>query len=107
MPGRRPIAASIYARESLSMGTRCKLIFVLGAAGSLFAGTTYAQDSPSLGDAARQQRQQKQQSETSPGKDAAAPTVITNEEIPAHAASTPTPPKPDRAHGNYTPAAST
>jgi len=58
------------------MGTRCKLIFILGAAVYLFAGTAYAQDSPSLGDVARQQRQQKEQSETTPGKDAAAPRVI-------------------------------
>jgi len=89
------------------MGTRCKLIFVLGAAVSLFAGTAYAQDSPSLGDVARQQRQQKEQSETTTGKGAAAPRVITNEEIPEHAASTPTPPEEGGGRGNSMPASST
>jgi len=47
---------------------------------SLAAGTAYSQDAPSLGDLARQQRQQK----AAPGKDAKAPKVITNEEIPEH-----------------------
>jgi hypothetical protein len=58
------------------------------------------QDQPSLGDAARQARQQKQQkgaqakdaqSKDSPGKDAQpakAPRVITNDEIPEHATAT-------------------
>lgn len=46
------------------------------------------QDAPSLGDAARSARQQKQQqSKDSQGKDRAKnPKVITNEEIPAHPA---------------------
>jgi len=66
------------------MGIKCKLILVLTAAG-LFAGSASSQDSPSLGDLARQQRQQKEQSKTTPGKDAKASRVITNEEIPEHA----------------------
>ena len=64
------------------MSARYKLILVLAAAVSLIAGTARSQDSPSLGDLARQQRQQKEQSKTAPGKDAKAPKVITNEEIP-------------------------
>jgi hypothetical protein len=69
------------------MGTRCKLILVLMAAAYLFASTAIGQDSPSLGDLARQQRQQKEQSKTAPGKDAKASKVITNEEIPERAGS--------------------
>jgi len=53
---------------------------------SLAVGTGYAQDSPSLGDLARQQRQQREQSKTAAGKDAKSPRVITNEEIPGRAA---------------------
>jgi hypothetical protein len=68
------------------MGMKCKLILVLTAAACLFAGSASSQDSPSLGDLARQQRQQKEQSKTAPGKDAKASKVITNEEIPEHAA---------------------
>src|SRR5580698_9437020 len=67
------------------MSARYKLILVLAAAVSLIAGTARSQDSPSLGDLARQQRQQKEQSKTAPGKDAKASKVITNEEIPEHA----------------------
>jgi hypothetical protein len=67
------------------MGARCKLILVFAAAGCLFAGIANGQDSPSLGDLARQQRQQKEQSKTAQGKDAKASKVITNEEIPEHA----------------------
>jgi hypothetical protein len=64
------------------VGTRCKLIFVITAAVGMVAGTAKGQDSPSLGDLARQQRQQKEQAKTAPGKDAKASKVITNEEIP-------------------------
>ena len=66
------------------MGIKCKLILVLTAAACLFAGTANGQDSPSLGDLARQQRQQKEQSKTAQNKDAKASKVITNEEIPEH-----------------------
>ncbi len=64
------------------MSTRYRLILVVAAAVSLIAGTAKGQESPSLGDLARQQRQQKEQSKTAPGKDAKASKVITNEEIP-------------------------
>jgi hypothetical protein len=67
------------------MSIKCKLILVLTAAACLFADTANSQDSPSLGDLARQQRQQKEQSKTGQGKDAKASKVITNEEIPEHA----------------------
>jgi len=62
------------------MGTRCRTFLLFAAAISLVSGSAYGQDSPSLGDLARQQRQQK----TAPGKEAKAPKVITNEEIPEH-----------------------
>jgi hypothetical protein len=85
------------------MGRRFRLILVLGAAGSLFAGTGYAQDSPSLGDLARQTRQQKEQTKTAQSKDAKASKVITNEEIPEHPVATPT--VAGGEHGSATPAA--
>jgi hypothetical protein len=60
---------------------------ILALAG-VFAAHACAQDSPSLGDLARQQRQQKDQgkgpAKTTPNKAAKAPKVITNEEIPSH-----------------------
>jgi hypothetical protein len=64
------------------------LIFVLGAIAALCAGSI-AQDSPSLGDLARQQRQQKGQSKSGKSPDGKAPKVITNEEIPEHSAEMP------------------
>jgi hypothetical protein len=64
------------------MPIRCKIV-VLAATAYLFAGIACAQDSPSLGDLARQQRTQK---ESPAGKHAETPKVITNEEIPEHAA---------------------
>jgi hypothetical protein len=85
------------------MGTRFRLILVLGAAGSLLAATGYAQDSPSLGDVARQTRQQNQQTKTAPGKDSKASKVITNEEIPEHAVATPA--VAGGEHGSSMPAA--
>jgi hypothetical protein len=65
------------------MGSKYK--FVLGfAAIFLSCMVVCAQDDPSLGDLARQQRQQKEQ-KTASGKDAK-PKVITNEEVPSHPA---------------------
>ena len=78
-----------------------RLVFVLAAAG-LCAGITLAQDSQSLGDAARQARQKKQENQPTPAADAAkaapqtadpnpkpappakAAHVYTNDEIPEH-----------------------
>jgi hypothetical protein len=51
----------------------------------VLAGISFAQDSPSLGDLARQQRQKK----AAQGKDAKPAKVITNAEISAHSASAP------------------
>jgi hypothetical protein len=67
------------------------LLLCFGA--SVFAVLAYSQDSPSLGDAARQARQQKQlQQKDAPAKDPQAKAtsgpktakVVTNDEIPAH-----------------------
>ena len=66
------------------MRTNCRVFLCFVAAISLGWLTAYGQDEPSLGDLARQQRQQKQQAKAAPGKDAKAPKVITNEELPSH-----------------------
>jgi hypothetical protein len=63
------------------MGTKCRIFLLATALISLAATIANGQESPSLGDLARQQRQQK----TTPGKDAKTPKVITNEEIPERA----------------------
>jgi uncharacterized coiled-coil protein SlyX len=72
------------------MGTKRKLVLLLAAV-SLLAGAASAQDSPSLGDLARQQRQQKTRSKTAQGtdkdKEAKASKVITDEELTRHAES--------------------
>ncbi len=73
------------------MGTARRLFVSSTAALCLIAATAYAQDSPSLGDLARQQRQQKEKSRTAQGKDAKPSKVITNEEIHAKAGAAPTP----------------
>jgi len=65
------------------MRTRYRSSVFFLAALSLIVATACAQDSPSLGDLARQQRQQKEQSKTA-GKDAKPTKVITNEELPGH-----------------------
>jgi hypothetical protein len=70
-----------------SMSARCRLMLVLAGAVCLLGGTANSQDSPSLGDLARQQRQQKEQSKTAQDKDVKASKVITNEEIPEHSGS--------------------
>ena len=94
------------AEEGLPMGTRCKPILVFTAAVCLVAGTAKGQESPSLGDLARQQRQQKEQSRTAPGKDAKASKVITNEEIPERIAAATTPAAGGQASQNSMPAPS-
>jgi hypothetical protein len=66
------------------MSTRCRMLLLFIAAASLSAVGAYSQDAPSLGDLARQQRQQKDQSKAAPGKNAKPSKVITNEEIPEH-----------------------
>lgn len=61
----------------------------LAASALLCAFTAHGQDSQSLGDAARQTRQQKQQKDAQ-AKDAPtkSPHVITNDEIPSHLTTT-------------------
>jgi hypothetical protein len=67
------------------MGVRYRICLLFTAAISLIAVNANGQDAPSLGDLARQQRQQKEQSKAVPGKDPKSSKVITNEEIPEHA----------------------
>lgn len=70
------------------MRKRRNLFFVFGTVTFILAAnvSVFAQDAPSLGDLARQQREQKEHAKTAQGKDAKAPKVITNEEIPEHSA---------------------
>ena len=74
-----------------------RTFFWIGAATLVFTVLAYGQDSPSLGDVARQTRAQKQKDASKNGANAAqtsdaaaksgtAHRVITNEELPAHAA---------------------
>ncbi|MHB8218226.1 MAG: hypothetical protein ACYDDS_19300 [Candidatus Sulfotelmatobacter sp.] len=65
------------------MNNRRRLLALVAAA-FLCSATANAQDSQSLGDVARQQRQQKEQSASAQSKDVAESKVITNEEIPEH-----------------------
>jgi len=88
------------------MGMKCKLILVLTAAACLFAGSASSQDSPSLGDLARQQRQHKEQSKTAPSKDAKPSKVITNEEISGHTAPASAPAADGEGSQSSTPASS-
>ncbi len=67
------------------MGTGYKSAVLFMAALSLIVATVYAQDSPSLGDLARQQRQ-KEKSKPASGKDSKPSKVITNEELAGHLA---------------------
>ncbi|HZW91740.1 MAG TPA: hypothetical protein VFF64_02100 [Candidatus Eremiobacteraceae bacterium] len=77
------------------MSTRSRLVLGLAAAVSLLVTATNAQDTQSLGDVARHQRLQKEKSKAAQdqgkdkNKDAKPSKVITNEEIPEHAASVP------------------
>jgi hypothetical protein len=65
------------------MGIKCDVFLRLVAAAFLLAGAAYSQDGPSLGDLARQQRQQKEQAAAAvQDKKVSASRVITNEEIP-------------------------
>jgi hypothetical protein len=84
------------------MGMRRRLFLHLTAAVFLLAATAYTQDSPSLGDLARQQRQQKEKSKTSQGKDNKSSKVITNEEIHAHAGTETAPAAAGEEHSTST-----
>ncbi|MFZ0761110.1 MAG: hypothetical protein WAM69_14270 [Candidatus Sulfotelmatobacter sp.] len=85
------------------MVARRGLLVGFAAAVSLLAGIVYAQDSPSLGDLARQQRQQRAQLKAAQAKDAKAPRVITNEEIPEHRQSAVAPASRAEESGTATP----
>jgi len=61
------------------MAARGKLVLTVWATIFLFAATAYGQDPPSLGDLARQQRQQKEAEQTK-----SASRVVTDEEVPEH-----------------------
>jgi len=84
------------------MGTGRRLFLRLTAIVFLLAATGYAQDSPSLGDLARQQRQQKEKSKTAQGKDTKTAKVITNEEIRWQAGTAPTPAAGGGEHSTLT-----
>jgi len=80
------------------VGISRRLFLSLAAVVCLLAAAACAQDSPSLGDLARQQRQQKDKSKPAQGKDAKAANVITNEGIRLHAETAPTPAAADQEH---------
>jgi hypothetical protein len=71
------------------MDSSGRILVVWIAAVSLAVTMASAQDSQSLGDLARRQRQQKDQSKTAPEKNLKPVKVITNEEIPEHPEITP------------------
>lgn len=79
------------------MGMRRRLFLPLTAVFLLLTVAANAQDSPSLGDLARQQRQQKERSTPVQGKDAKPAKVITNEEIRAHGGAAPAPASEEQA----------
>jgi hypothetical protein len=67
--------------------SRIGTVFLISAVALLFAALAVGQDSPSLGDVARQARKQKQQNQdpqTTAAQSAKPTKVITNEEIPEH-----------------------
>ena len=67
-------------------------VCLISAFSFLFTALVVGQDSPSLGDVARQARKQKQQSQDPQTKATQSPTkVITNEEIPEHSEADPQP----------------
>jgi hypothetical protein len=64
----------------------CRRFVLFSAVASLLAFLAYGQDSPSMGDIARQARQQKQNkdAQSKAASTSKTPKVITNEEIPEH-----------------------
>ena len=66
------------------MPQMCRRFLLYSAVASVFAFLAYGQDSPSMGDVARQARQQKQSkdAQNKAASTSKAPKVITNEEIP-------------------------
>ena len=70
------------------MSRTCRFLLQFVSVIFLLAAVSYSQDSQSLGDVARQSRQQKTQVNRAPGKAVQARKVVTNDEIPEQAAST-------------------
>ena len=70
------------------MSQTCRFLLQFVAVILLSAALSYSQDSQSLGDVARQARQQKTQVSDAPRKALQARKVVTNDEIPEQAAST-------------------
>jgi hypothetical protein len=70
------------------MTARCRSFVILAATICLVSIGVLSQDEPSLGDLARQQRQQKAQSKAAPDKNVKPSKVVTNEEIPEQAVRT-------------------
>jgi len=71
------------------MSTRWRFLTLVAGAALFAVATGGAQDSPSLGDLARQQRQKKEQPKTASSKDAKSSKVVTNEAMAGPAAGTP------------------
>ena len=70
------------------MSRTCRFLLQFVTVIFLSAAVSYSQDSQSLGDVARQVRQQKTQVNHASGKNVQARKVVTNDEIPEQAAST-------------------
>jgi|ERR1700730_15649679 hypothetical protein len=70
------------------MSHTCRFLLQFVTVIFLLAAVSYSQDSQSLGDVARQVRQQKTQVNDASGKNLPARKVVTNDEIPEKAAST-------------------
>lgn len=80
LPASRPLKTMLWLKSKEPWVIARLMIGIF-----LVCGVSLAQDSPSLGDLARQQRQQKEQAKTTSGK---TPKIITNELLPRHAAET-------------------
>jgi len=66
-------------------------VFLISAVTFMFTALAVGQDSPSLGDVARQARKQKQDPQTNAAQSSKPAKVITNEEIPEHSEADPQP----------------
>jgi hypothetical protein len=88
------------------METARRLFLGLMAGFFVFGSAAHAQDTQTLGDVARRQRQQREQSAVMQGKEPAESKVITNEEIPEHAGEEPIAGK-DKSGGSGLPTSKT
>jgi len=78
------VASGDQLQGRVCMNMRGRLYRGLTTGVFLMGASANAQDSQSLGEVARQQRQQKEQSANVQGQNAVASRVVTNEEIPEH-----------------------